>query len=321
MIKLTVNGTDITKVVLDNLISITVTDERDGDVDQLDIEIANPNLEIALPAPKAKLNLWLQDDAGELVDMGIYHVDTSELSGPDLRINITARSADITDSLRVRREVSYKDTTLGDMLKQIASRNALDAVIGITLGSIAIDHFDQAGESDLSVIERLGKLYDAVAAVKAGRLLFKEAGTGKTASGKSLDPVMLELTGSENWQLRLEATSYTGVTGFWNDKFGAKRKEVSVGTDVNPLNIGGTFRSEWQCKNAVDARWKQLQRAQSFFSITLPSLNPYAVPDAPLQFSADWPAEIKSQDLIITRIVHRISDGKHTSIEAELKTS
>lgn len=318
MLRLTVNGTDITSEIADRLISLTLTDERDGSVDQLDIEISNHDFSLTLPQPKAALNLWLADADGELVEMGEYHVDTVELNGRDRVIAITARSADVTDSLRVRREISYHDTTLGDILQQIASRNGLELVIAAALSAVGVDHFDQTGESDLSVIQRLGDLYDAVATVKAGRVLFTEAGSSSTASGADLPAVTLTMPGDEDWDLRLESTEYTGVTGYWNDTAGATREAYAVGTDVNPLNLRGTFRSEKQCKSAVDSRWKQLQRAQSVFSATLPTANPYAMPEAAIEFSGDWPDEVKSQSLVIRRVVHRIPAS--TSIEAELKT-
>lgn len=317
MIKLLADGTDITSQISDRLVGLTLTDERDGSVDQLDIEISNHDLALTLPKPKASLQLWLADADGQLVEMGTYHVDSSELSGRDRIITIIARSADITDSLRVRREISYEETTLGDIVTQIASRNALEAVVSTALASVGIDHFDQTSESDLSVLERLGDLYDAIATVKAGRILFKEAGTGTTASGAELPSVELDAIGNEDWRLRLESSSYTGVIGYWNDTAGAERVEISVGTDVNPLHIRGTFRSEAQCKTAVDSRWKQLQRSQSVFSITT-SLNPYAVPDSPLNFSGDWPDEVTSESLIIRRVTHRLPAT--TEIEAELAT-
>jgi phage protein D len=320
MIKLIVDGNDITSLIINRLINLTLTDERDGNVDQLDIEISNHDLLITMPPPKAQLQLWLADNQGDLVEMGTYHVDTSEFAIRDRIITITARSADVTDSLRVRREVSYEDTTLGDILQQIASRNALESVVSAALSAIGIDHFDQTGESDLSVIQRLGDMYDAIATVKSGRVIFKEAGTGTTASGKELKPVIIELTEVEDARLKLESSSYTGVTGFWNDKFGATRNEVSVGTDINPLNLGGTFRSEKQCQSAVESRWKQLQRAQSVFSVTIPTIDPYALPDSPIEFSNDWPSEFKEQRLIISRIKRRIGNGYSTDIEAELAT-
>lgn len=317
--KLTVKGSDITDKIAARLINLTLTDERDGSVDQLDIELSNHDYALTLPQPKAQLKFWLADTDGQLVEMGEYHVDTVELNGRDRIISITARSADVTESLKVRREISYEATTVGDILQAIASRNGLQLVVAAGLSKIAIDYFDQVGESDLSVVQRLGELYDAVATVKAGIIVFKEAGTGTTASGAALPAVVLNAAGLENWRLRLESSSYTGVNGYWNESSGEERSVVSVGSDIYPLNIGGTFRTEALCKAAVESRWKQLQRAQSVFSASIPSSMPYAVPDAPLVLKGDWPDEVTAQDLVIRRVVHRIPAA--TDIEAELRTS
>lgn len=90
-----------------------------------------------------------------------------------------------------KRTQSWHDITLDDTLDTIAKRYGLDPVIGKTLGGIRIGHIDQTEESDLNFLTRLGERYDAIAAVKAGRMLFTTAGEALTASGKTMPTITL----------------------------------------------------------------------------------------------------------------------------------
>lgn len=318
---LAANGVDITDALEGRLISLSLTDERTGDTDQLTVEIDNSDDEIALPPPDAKLAISLADSNGLMVDMGEFAVDTSELNIETNQITIVARSADIAASLNVRREVSYHETTLSDIITQIASRNGLETVISAVFNTKTIEHFDQTSESDLSVLNRLGDLYDAMAVVKAGRVIFMPLGESKTLSGQPLPAVDVERSDCSNPQLRLEKSQYTGVMAFWNETHGAIRNQVSIGTDTYPLKIRGTFRSEQLAQDAINAKWSALQRAQTQLTLSLQSPNPYAQPECPLNFMGEWPSAVSSQALIIARVTHHIDSSNAASVDIEAEQS
>lgn len=316
MIKLLANGINITPLINGRLINLRLTDERNGAVDQLDIELDNSDELLELPEPKASLTLSLPDKTGSMIEMGTFTVDSAE-TGSNARISITARSADITESLKVRREISYDQTTLGGIVQQIASRNSLQAVISPVMASVVVDHFDQTSESDLSVLERLGELYDAIATVKAGRIVFLPIGQSQTVSGLPLEPVLLVKNDLLDWRYRKETSPYTGVVACWNETAGAERQEVLAGSDLNPHRIRGTYRSAAQAKAAAEAKFTAYQRAQVQFECELATGNPLALPDAPLQFMGDW-GNVKEEPLIITQVIHTIgSSGYTTTISAE----
>lgn len=54
-----------------------------------------------------------------------------------------------------------------------------------------VAHLDQTSESDANLLTRLAELFDAVATVKAGRLLFFKIGRATTLSGLPIDPVQV----------------------------------------------------------------------------------------------------------------------------------
>lgn len=102
------------------------------------------------------------------------------------RMTIRARSADFRETLNTRREKSWHQTTLGEVVKEIAARHKLKMALGKDLTDKALDHLDQTNESDASFLMKLARQYGAIASVKDGNLLFIRQGQGRTASGKPL---------------------------------------------------------------------------------------------------------------------------------------
>jgi uncharacterized protein len=320
MIKLAVNGVDISELIKGRLLSCTLSDERNEVVDQLDITLDNTDNVLALPEPDASLQVWFPYKE-DFIDMGMFVIDTCELSGPPNTIAIQARSADISDTLKQKREHSFEQTTLSGILNIVAGRNNLIAKIANDIGLITIDHLDQTSESDLSFIARLGELYDAVATVKAGFLLFMKAGQGKAASGENLDTVTIELNQCESYRYQKKRNTYTGVKAFWNDAAYAKRKEVTTGDMTNPFVIRSSFRTAKLAQDACNAKWSALQRNTANIELDLAQGNPLIIPESPLQLGEAFPPEMIDQDLIINRCSHDISSsGYKMSIDAEKKS-
>jgi phage protein D len=320
MIKLSVNGLDITPLIKGKLISCNLTDERRDLVDQLIIELDNSNDSLMMPEPDAELQLWLPYQ-GKFVDMGIFKVDTVELSGPPSIISIQARSGDISDSLKQKRDISYSQTTLSTVLTTVASRNSLTPTIANGLGATVIDHLDQTDESDLSFIARMGELYDAVSSIKSNRLIFMPAGQAKTTTGAPITTVNIDLNQCENYRYQKTRITYTGVKAFWNDAAYGKRTPELVGADTNPFIIRGSFRSAALTKNAATAKWTALQREDIHVELSLDHGNPLIITESPLVLQEGFVAEMKALDLITHRIVHSINEsGYKTSLEAEKRS-
>ena len=125
------------------------------------------------------VRLWLGWSDTGLVDKGTYTVDETEHSGAPDVLSIRARSADLRKGLKTKRERSWSDTTLGDVLGDIALGNGLTATIAGALDCLPILQLDQANESGADLISRVGEEFDAVVTVKAGCLLCLPAGGGE----------------------------------------------------------------------------------------------------------------------------------------------
>lgn len=214
MLKL--DNEDITQDFSDRLISLAMTDNRGFEADQLDIELDDTDGQIALPPRGATLTLWLGWQDTALIKKGTFTVDEIEHRGAPDTLTIRGRSADFRRSLNSRREQSWHDTTLGQIVEAIAARNKLTASVADTLKAVAVPHIDQSQESDAVFLSRLADRNGAAVSVKAGKLLFLKAGSGKTASGKPIPQMTLERGDGDRHQFAIaDREAYTGVTAKW----------------------------------------------------------------------------------------------------------
>lgn len=81
-------------------------------------------------------------------------------------LTIRARSADFRGTLNSRREESWHDKTLGDIVAVIAARNKLTASVTPALAGIHIPHIDQTQESDARFLTRLANRNGGEVSVK-----------------------------------------------------------------------------------------------------------------------------------------------------------
>lgn len=207
---------DITQDFSDRLISLTMTDNRGFEADQLDIELDDTDGQIAMPPRGATLTLWLGWQGSALIKKGTFTVDEIEHRGAPDTLTIRGRSADFRGSLNSRREQSWHDTTLGVIVETIAARNKLEVSVADTLKAIPVPHIDQTQESDAVFLSRLADRNGAAVSVKAGNLLFLKAGSGKTASGKPIPHMTLERGDGDRHQFAIaDREAYTGVTAKW----------------------------------------------------------------------------------------------------------
>ena len=278
--RLLVNGTDITEAATQRLVEISLTDNRGMEADQLDLVLSDHDGKLAIPPRGAELRLWLGWSDSGLVDKGTFHVDELEHSGAPDTLSIRARSADLRGDLKTRREQSWHATTLGAVLGSIAARHALTLKIEPGLAAIAVPHLDQANESDANLLTRLGHEHDAIASIKAGRLLFLPVGGASTASGLALPHITLKREdGDQHRYLEADRDSYSGVRAYYYNPSSTKKQEAIAGADGNLKDLRHSYADRDAALSAARAEWTRLQRGTATLSYTLARGRPDLVPD------------------------------------------
>lgn len=258
---LTLNSQDITRNFYDRLISLTMTDNRGFEADQLNIELDDTDGKVELPQRGAVLTLWLGWQGSALLNKGDFTVDEIEHRGAPDTLTLRARSTDFRGSLNARREESWHDTTLGDLVSTIAKRNKLTASVADSLKKIPVPHIDQSQESDAVFLTRLANRNGAAVSVKAGKLLFLRAGSATTASGAAIPQMTLTRSDGDRHQFAIaDRSAYTGVTAKWLHTEDPKPQKQKVTLKRKPKE--GQLRALQHPKAAPDSKETALKKEQ-----------------------------------------------------------
>lgn len=347
---LTVNSKDVTANIRDRLISLTLTDNRGFEADQLDLELDDADGQLAMPVRGAVVTLFLGWKGLALIGKGSFTVDEVEHHGAPDTMTIRARSADFRGSLNSRREVSYHETTLGDIVTQIASRNKLKPMLADGFAGIAVAHIDQTQETDAKFLTRLATLYGAVAAVKAGRLLFIRPGNGVTISGKPIPQMTFTRKDGDRHTFSIaDRGAYTGVSASWLHTKDPKPKKVKLqrktkvrqlralehpaakkskakaakppeakegdylaGSEDNVFTLTTVYSSKATAMRAAKAKWEKLQRGVAEFSLTLAMGRADLYPETPVKVSG-FKSVIDAQPWLISKVTHSLSNNGYTT--------
>ena len=301
------DGTNLADKVRPRLLSLSVSEKREDDADEINLVLHNTDGLLAIPRTGVRLALAMGWEAGAdvplgLVDKGRFTIDEIELSGPPDQIAIRGRSADLTGALRKRETRTWRDTTLGAILTEIAGKHARQPRIAESLAASPIDVIEQEGKSDMAFVRDLGKRYDAVATWKDNFLLFLPIGSAATASGQALPELVLTRRDGGNWSWR-EGTreSYKGAEAQWYDDASGRRRTVKVdgpatppdprepaadGEDgaapantPEPKKLKRVYASEAEARQAAEAAASRAARTPYEFSYDLAIADPAIQPD------------------------------------------
>ncbi|MDG6355252.1 phage late control D family protein [Glaesserella parasuis] len=345
---------DITTLLSQRLMNLTLTDSRGFEADQLDFTLDDTDGLLELPSRGAILSLGLGWKDEALTFKGEYTVDEVEHSGAPDCVTIRARSADLRGSLMNRHERSFHKTTLGKIVQQIADENQLQAMVGDAYKNLEIKHIDQTDESSISFLTRLAEEHDAIATVKNGRLLFIKSGKSTTASGQKLPEFILTRQDGDSHRFAIaEGDNYKAVKAYWHDTATGKRGEVIIdeNTEVKKVNkttkkgkiskkqttviqqnkpvesdndqiktLRHTYATQRTALNACKRHFEKLQRGVATFSLNLAEGNAELIPETTVNVMG-FKAEIDSNAWIVTQVTHSLSadSGFTTAIECELK--
>ena len=318
--RVVLDGKDLADRMRPRLLDLTLTESRGGEADQLDLRIHDHDGRMALPKRGVELSValgWI--DAG-LVDKGTFRVDEVEHSGSPDVITVRARSADLTHPMRTRRERSWHQVTLGDVVRNLAGEHGLQARIAPALAGIAIAHLDQTGESDVHLLTRLGQRYDAVATVKVGNLVFMPIGSGTTAGGTPLPSALITRASGDRHRYALaDRETYSGVRAYWNNKPGANRKSVLVGESGNAKRLRETYNSEAEAKEHAKAEWNRVRRGAATMEFTLALGRADLFPEQKLRVRG-FKSEIDDTAWLIAKATHNITGVGGFTTQLELET-
>lgn len=273
--KIVANKTDITKMLAGRLIELRVTDEAGYLSDELEIVIDDSDNAIELPAMGATLEAWIGYDNNN-TRMGLYIVDSVSVTGPPDRITVKAKAAFFAGKAAPRIQ-SHKTrtwpagTTLGDLIKKIAADNGLGFAISKDLATIALPHTAQTDESDLHLLTRLSRRYNATIKPSEGKIVMVSRGSASSASGKALKSSTISRSEVTNYDYAQEKRTEGGsVSGSYYDAKQGKTVTVTAGSGEPHHRIRHKHASHSAAQAAAKAKLDRKTRGAKTLKLDMP---------------------------------------------------
>ena len=319
-----VNGKPVASIMIDRLISLTITDKEGVGSDSIDVDLNDGHPFAAIPKKGDKIEASLGYKETGIIPFGSYTIDEPEIRCLPYGMSIKGRGANVRDQLKQSRTRHWDDKTVGDILRDIAADNGLTPVIDENVSNHKYSWFGQQGESDLHVAERLARLHGALFSVKDGRLVFTKRGNGKSARGKDLTAIVvgpndiIAGTCRINYAYRKKVRKVKAKT---RDRLTAETVEIEEDSDdegTADFTIKDNFASEEEAKRAAKSKAENL-KSETVTTTVAVFGNPAVRAGAPFSYSGVRP-EVDGVEFIIETAVHRISkSGYVTEITAKLK--
>lgn len=316
---LTADNKPLNDQITARITSVTVTDNRANEADQLDIVLNDTDGVLELPRRGVKINCQLGFDQEGLHDKGDFIVDEAEWVGPPDTITIKASSANFKSNIKEAKSKSYHRKKFGEIASEVSKNHKLTLVMTDELKNIDLHHVDQTNESDLNLLVRLSKQNGAEMAVKKDRLLIFRAGTAQTASGKALPKIILTRNDGDQFRYSEQdrESDHTGVSASYHDTGKAKRETVTSGTEGKVKKLKGTFANKQEADRAAKAKMDEIKRQMAKFSINTAFGIPSISTETPVQLNGFKP-QVDKLNWIVEKAVHTFSDnGLTTQLELE----
>lgn len=318
--RLVVAGKDITPKLSARLESLSLTEGRENQADQLDLVLLDHDGQVIIPSKEAEIELYIGWEGQPLIDKGSFVVDEVEHSGAPDKLTIRARAADMGGVIRTRQEKSWHSTTLGNVLAEIAKRNSLTHKVDQALAAIKVAHLDQTNESDMHFITRLARKHDAVATVKKKHLLFMPINGTQNSKGEKLATVHITRQDGDGHRWASSARdAFDGVKAYWSDSVNGKRKTVVAGKKTgNVKSLKETYASEKDALDAARAERQRLERGMATFELALAMGRPEITAQSPIKVSG-WKEDIDGDDWLVKEVTHTLNDGSGWTTKAQME--
>lgn len=259
--KILANNRDITQLIKDNFVSLSLNDNDGIKNDALTIKLNNENNHLKLPKKGVELTLHLGYE-NDLYPKGSFEIDEIKVSGhPDV-LTIIAKGSRINKSLKIRRSHTYENTTIGELVDTIAKRNNMVSKVSEFLRDIEITHLNQVSESDQNLLTRLKQNYDAEFKSISSTIVFYQKDDFKKIGGTNLKPIVIKKSDCLKYNIsQTDSSKYESVIAKFRDLDVAVVKKVQIGLGSPAFIIKEVFASVDEAKQKASTKYNDLLRS------------------------------------------------------------
>lgn len=263
------DGDDVTGRFQDRLTRIQVDIyDGDGQNDKCKITVDDRDWRVARPFVGDRLELHLGYKEVGLAYMGLFEVNTLAFIWMPKAIELDCTSTGLRDGLKTRQQGTFTNTTLGEVVKDLAKRGGLSAMVEEGLGSIRIDARNLTS-SPMHLLNSLERQFGAVSKVESGKLIFVPRGALANLDGAPRPILVFGPSHFSSGRVQeTERARYRGVAASYRDRVDNVRRFIeapTLGGNVEAsapmFTIDREYGSKEEAEASAKARAAALQRA------------------------------------------------------------
>lgn len=323
-IRLTADNKPLSDEIMARLISLTITDNKSGEADEITLILDDHDGKLALPKRGVVLtcSLGFRDMNGDtgFADMGKFTVDSVEWGGTPDTITVKAKSADMKNSLKQARNISYHQKNFGQIASEIATRHDLELAMNSDLQQILVSHIDQTDESDLNLLTRMAWHFGAVMNIKHGKLLIFRPYENVTITGQALKLTTITRSKGDSFRYSVEdrESDVDNVQASYTDTKKAKKQTVQTNPNGKKTKaLKGNFKDKQSAEQAVHAEKNRIINTQAKFNINLATAYPAVTTESPITLQG-FKDEIDNLKWTVEKATHSYSRSQGLTTQLEL---
>lgn len=257
------------------LTRITITDNEGGDADEIEMEFA-----VARPLPPpppegTKYRVFFGWEAGALRDAGLFSSQKPRIGfspGNGWVLTVSARSADFIDADKEADSEHFDDMTAGAIFQKLAKAAGKRAKVHPSIANAQIPYRLRWQQSRAGFAQDLADELGGALKMANGQWLIRAKGSGETASGSSMPPIVISSQEVENCDIEADGKSkFKDVESSWFDPdLGLQKlaKAAGIGSAATAYSLHQAA-SEGQAEAKAKAEAMELARMSVTGSVTV----------------------------------------------------
>lgn len=333
--KITASNNDITALVRERFVSVSVKDSSGVDSDAMTLSLSDYDGKIVWPRKGVELKVWLGYD-DTLHYKGSFIVDELDYAYNPDTLTILARASDVVKLRSGRESVRWGTVSLAYLIDALSAKHGLIPAISDELKRQEITDCYQLDESDMGFLTRLSTRFNAIAKVKNGRLIFIKKGAAHSAGGDPLPLVKIALSDTNGapsyserrsdefdgvWVRYRELYTYTYPYSY---RYYAGRtysyyryQSYQLGRGENIRRINQLFATREEAVAAAEALYDSLAAGASTLKMTLSLGKPDLIAESGLELSG-FIGRINKLSWVISEVTHTLDgSGLSTGVSAD----
>jgi len=284
-----IDGRPIAAAFWTVLVSCKIVDNEGEEVDKISLKLDDRGNQIELPRKGAIITARIgYRDAPPLIDKGRFKVTTFPIEG-DVEggefLSIEGEAVDLRKDAKAEGRKAYAGSTFGEIVRAEAKAMGLDAVIPSNLDQIPFDYRLRWHQSRIDFVTRLANEVGGIVKPAGGKLVVQERGSGKSASGKDLAPIIITKQDCISWSGDPDGRmQYGDVQATWRDEQTGKLR-----TEIQQTGLSGPTRilkehypDQRRARKAAEGEKGRINRETGSCSFTIYG-RPEAQAGAPVQ--------------------------------------